>query len=494
MTVRPFRAETQEIRSHGHAMKNAATVARNATWLTLQPIVMGIISVMITALVARSLGTTNYGILILLLSYAALFSPISNLGLRPYSVREIAANRARALEVVEDMLVLRFSLALVAAIVATTYLLLSNQQIPGTLIIVLFIQLVLNALAGCFIDGLYGIESMKAVATVMGASGLIVQMACLAAVLLHTGLEGVAWAYTVGSAATLAISWFIFRSKVGSFKLRPLHSAHFSHVKNSWTFLFQNLVGTIRQRIDVVLVNSLLGAHAAGIYGSSLTLIQRIDLIQDGITTALFPRIADLHGKSPDELKKLVRGAFKVSLLISTPIAVGLFATAPDIIQLIFGNQYRESAMVLIILGLGIPFMFIHGVVVNVLGAMRMQRVVLNISIAVTTLGIAYMVIGINLAGVNGAAIAYALGYATFAIAGTVVYWRTVGPPLALFDIFGIIATNVAMAGALWVIRDFGLAPKILIAAIVFGGSALAFRVVTPAMLRALFGRHQLNR
>ena len=274
----------------------------------------------------------------------------------------------------------------------------------------------------------------------------------------------------------------------------PLACAHFSHVKNSWTFLFQNLVGTIRQRIDVVLVNSLLGAHAAGIYGSSLTLIQRIDLIQDGITTALFPRIADLHGKSPDELKKLVRGAFKVSLLISTPIAVGLFATAPDIIQLIFGNQYRESAMVLIILGLGIPFMFIHGVVVNVLGAMRMQRVVLNISIAVTTLGIAYMVIGINLAGVNGAAIAYALGYATFAIAGTAVYWRTVGPPLALFDIFGIIATNVAMAGALWVIRDFGLAPKILIAAIVFGGSALAFRVVTPAMLRALFGRHQLNR
>lgn len=482
-----------ETLTHRHVMKNAATVARNATWLTLQPIVMGIVSVMITALVARSLGTANYGILILLLSYAALFSPISNLGLRPYSVREIAANRGRALEIVEDMLVLRFGLALIAAMLAATYLLLSNHHIPGVLIIVLFIQLVLNALAGCFIDGLYGTESMKAVATVMGASGLIVQMACLAAVLMNTGLEGVAWAYTVGSAASLAISWLIFRRKVGVFKLRLPHIDHLAHIKNSWTFLFQNLVGTIRQRIDVVLINSLLGAHAAGIYGSSLTLIQRIDLIQDGITTALFPRVADLHEKSPEELKKLVRGAFKITLLISTPIAVGLFGTANDIIQLIFGGQFQESAIVLIILGTGVPFMFIYGVVANVLGAMRMQRVVLNISILVTALSVVYMVVGIKLAGVNGAAVAYVLGYATFAIAGTIVYWRAMGPPLAFLDVVGISTANIFMGVLLWFIKDFGLASKILISAFVFAGIALALRVVTVGMLKTMFSRRQPN-
>lgn len=452
---------------------------------------MGIISVMITALVARSLGTANYGLLILLLSYAALFSPISNLGLRPYSVREIAANRGRALEIVEDMLVLRFGLALIAAAIAVAYLLLSDQQIPGVLIVVLFIQLVLNALAGCFIDGLYGVESMKSVATVMGTSGLIVQMACLAAVLLHSGLEGVAWAYTVGSAASLTISWLIFTRRVGAFKLRRLNNDHFSHIKNSWTFLFQNLVGTIRQRIDVVLINSMLGAHAAGIYGSSLTLIQRIDLIQDGITTALFPRVADLHGKSPEELKKLVRGAFKIVLLISTPIAVGLFGVANDIIQLIFGGQYRESAVVLIILGTGVPFMFIYGVIANVLGAMRMQRVVLNISVAVTVLSIGYMVIGINYAGVNGAAAAYVLAYATFAIAGIVVYWRTLGAPFTLKDMAGIAIANVVMGVVLWIIRSFGLAPKILVSVLVFGSMALILRVVTLEMLRTIFGRRR---
>jgi O-antigen/teichoic acid export membrane protein len=478
---------TDEIRPKEHLMKNAATVARNATWLTLQPIAMGIVSVMVTALVARSLGTENYGVLILLLSYAALFSPLSNLGLRPYSVREIAADRTRALAMVEDMLVLRFGLALLAAIVAASYVIWSDQHISGVLIIILFTQLVLNALAGCFIDGLYGIESMKAVASVMGAAGLIVQMACLAAVLMNAGLEGVAWAYTAGSAASLIISWRIFRRKVGAFKLHMPHLGHYAHIRNSWAFLFQNLVGTIRQRIDVVLVNSLLGPHAAGIYGSSLTLIQRVDLIQDGITTALFPRVAELHKRSPGELKKLVQGAFKISLLISLPIAVGLFGTAGNIIQLIFGSQYQESASVLVILGTGLPFMFVYGVVANVLGAMHMQRVVLNILIMVTVLSIVYMVVGINLAGIHGAAAAYVLGYATFAIAGTIVYWRTMGPPMAPLDAAGIVLANCVMGFLLWTIKDFGLAAKIFLCSLVYAGTILGVRVVTLTMLKTIF-------
>ena len=474
-------------------MKNAAKVSRNATWLTVQPIVLGVTSLAVTALVARSLGAASYGVLILLLSYAALFSPISNLGLRPNSVREIAADRERALGIVEDMLVLRFSLALIAAIIAATYLAMSDQHLPPALISILLIQLVLNALAGCFIDGLYGVESMKSVAVVMGTSGLILQMACLAAVLLRTGLEGVAWAYTLGSAASLTISWRFFSRGVGAFKLRRLQRDHFTHIKKSWIFLFLNLVGTIRQRIDIVLINSLLGPHAAGIYGSSLGLIQRIDLIQDGINTALFPRVASIHEKSPDELRKLVRGAFRVVLLISTPITVGLCGVADEIIQLIFGGNFRESSMVLVILGAGVPFMFIYGVLFNVLTAMRMPRVVLHVSVVVTVLSVGYLFAGIRLAGVNGAAAAYVLSYATSAIAGTVVYWRALGSPVALRDVFGITVANVTMWVGLSITAGLGLAPQILVSVLVFGSMAFMLRLISLDMLKTIFGKQRVG-
>lgn len=474
-------------------MKSAATVARNSVWLIAQPLIMGATSLFVTAIVARHLGTNNYGVLLLLLSYAALFSPISNLGLRPYSVREIAASRERALEIVEDMLVLRFSLALVAVVIVGVYLVVVNHQIPTGLVVLLVIQLVLNALAGCFIDGLCGVESMKSVATSMGGSGIIVQLTCVLAVVMKADLLGVVGAYTLGSASMFGISWYLFNKRVGTFTLRPLHLHHWKHIQNSWTFLFQNLIGTIRQRIDVVLINSFLGAHAAGIYGSAQSLIQRLDPVYDGIATALFPRAANLHVESNDELKSLVRGAFKVVLVISTPIAVGLYGVAHDVIALIFGSQYEDSTAVLKILALSVPLMFCYGVMFEVLRATRQERLVLRFSTVATILSIGYMVFGIKQFGVVGAAIAFVMGLVTLVIPATVAYWRKMGSPAALKDVMGIAFANLVMGGILWLMRDLHLAIKIAVSAIVFGVLIVALRIITVAMIKAILGRRKIT-
>ncbi len=470
-------------------MKSAATVARNSVWLIAQPLIMGVTSLVVTALVARHLGTDNYGVLLLLLSYAALFSPISNLGLRPYSVREIAAKRERALEIVEDMLVLRFSLALVAVVIAAVYLLFVDHQIPIGLVALLVIQLIFNALAGCFLDGLCGVESMKSVATSMAASGIMVQLACILAVMLNASLLGVVGAYTLGSVAMFGVSWFLFSRRVGTFTLRGLHLHHWKHIQNSWTFLFQNLVATIRQRIDVVLINSFLGAHAAGIYGSAQTLIQRLEPIYDGIATALSPRFASLHNGSPDELKILVRGAIKILLLIATPVTVGLYGTADGIVALIFGAQYSESATVLKILGTGLPLSFAYGALFELLRATRREKIVLRLYTIATLFSIGMMIAGIKFGGIIGAAIAFVLGLLTLLIPALVVYWRSMGPPLALKDAIGIVTANLVMGGLLWLMRDLHLAIKIAVSAIVFTSVIVALRIVTPTMLRAIMGR-----
>jgi O-antigen/teichoic acid export membrane protein len=472
-------------------MKSAATVARNSVWLIAQPLIMGVTSLVVTAIVARHLGTNNYGVLLLLLSYAALFSPISNLGLRPYSVREIAASRERALEIVEDMLVLRFSLALLAVVIAVVYLVFVNHQIPPLLIALLIAQLIFNALAGCFIDGLCGLESMKSVATAMGTSGILVQLACVIAVVLKVDLVGVVSAYTLGSISMFGISWYLFHKLAGGFTLQSLRRHHWTHVQNSWTFFLQNLVGTIRQRIDVVLINSLLGPHAAGIYGSAQTLIQRLDPVYDGIATALFPRAANLHGGSTSELRELVRGAFKIVLVISTPIAVGLYGVADDVIALIFGTQYEDSAAVLKILALSVPLAFCYGVMFEILRATRQERLVLQFSAVASVMSVCYMVIGIKFFGILGASVAFVLGLVTLVIPATVAYWRKLGSPVSFKDLAGIAIANIGMGSILWLIRDLHLAIKILVSAIVFGALIVSLRIITLAMIKSILGRRR---
>lgn len=470
-------------------MKSGAIVARNSFWLIIQPVAMSALSIVVTAMVARHLGAAQYGLLLLLVSYVALFAPMTNLGLRPYMVREIAANRGRAVEILEDMLVLRFGLALLAVIIAAGYLSLSRQEFSFILIMIVFVLIILNALAGCFIDALYGVENMKSVAGTMAAAGVVVQLTSLVAVLLQSTLAGFALAYALGSATLLATSWYIFSRRIGQFKLRAPRFGHFKHINNSWSFFFQNLVSTIRQRIDVILINSFLGAHAAGIYGSAYMLIERLGLVQDGIATALFPRASDLHGKSTDELRTLVRGVFKIILLISTPIMVGLFSVSDDIIHLLFGSQYRDSAATLVILGTGLPFMFMYNVMFNVLGAMRLQQKVLQITIVGSVLSVAYLVAGIKFAGVNGAAAAFAVTAVTLTIPSVWIYWRRVGSPVYWRDLAGLAIANLIMGAALWLLRDTHLAVKIVLAAIVFGVTVLALKVISLNLLRTVIAK-----
>ena len=468
-------------------MRDVNTVARNAAWLIAQPILVGIISVVVTALVARDLGTAQYGTLLLLLSYAALFSQISNLGLRPYSVREIAANRSRAVEIVSEMLVLRSVLAILAMIVAVVFLTLVETSLSGPLIAALLAQILFSALTGCFTDGLQGGEHMKEVATSFAVSGVLTQLGCIAALVLHLGLLGIVVAYTVGALVLLAMLGYQFIHIAGRLSTRGPDAHLFVHLRLSWAFLLQNVVGAIRGRIDLIFITAFMGTHAAGIYGSAMVLIQRLDLIQDAIATALFSRVAYLHDKSSGELRELVRGAIKVVLVISTPMAVGLLAVSNDVIALMFGRQYAESGAILAILGIAIPCTFTGGVMFNVLRAMELEKVILRVTILTTALTVAFLVGGIYLFGVSGAAFGFVLG--TFVLAALLVieYMRRVGAPWMNRDLLHIVIANAALGITLWLISDMNLAIKVFSAMLVYACTARLLGLVTLQMLKTLF-------
>ncbi|MBC8088169.1 MAG: flippase [Phycisphaerae bacterium] len=470
-------------------MGDSNSVAHNAAWLIAQPILVGVVSIVVTALVARDLGTTNYGTLLLLISYSAVFTQLSNLGLRPYTVREIAADRRRALEMVSDMIVLRAMLALLAILVAVPFVTVIDTTLPAALIGALFLLIFFNSLTGCFIDGLQGAEHMKAVATSFATSGILTQLACMASLALDWGLNGIAAAYTLGALVMLVMVGIQFSRLTGSLKPASPGGRQLAHLRLSWAYLLQNVVGVVRNRIDLLLINSMLGAHAAGIYGSSMVLVQRLDLIQDGIATALFSRVAYLYTRSRDELIALVRGAIKFVLVIATPCAVGLFAVSNEIVALMFGRQFAESGPILAIVGLAVPFLFVGGVLFNVLRAMDLAPIVLRATIWATVMTLVFFVVGIITMVTAGAAIAFVSGSALLAALLLREYWLRYGAPWTAADLGKIVAANAVMGFSLWLMQDQHLAVKILAAMVIFAGVTRMLGLVTPAMIKAMFAR-----
>jgi len=341
----------------------------------------------------------------------------------------------------------------------------------------------------CFIDGLYGVEQFKTVAMVMGLSAAAVQAGSIAAVTLDAGFNGVALAYIGGAATILAASAWGFVRQVGM-PMRPaLTARHLLHLRRSWTFFLQNVVTAIQQRADVVVVNGVIGAHGAGLYGASMTLVQKIDLVHDGLSTAMFPRLAQLHGQDAGHARDLVRSTVRMALVASLPLAVGLCVISADVVRLVFGARFDEAGSVLAVMALGIPVRFLYGILFNVHTAMGRQRMVLIASGSAAALTTALMAAGAWLWVAPGAAAAGVAGLGALCVVLCAAYMARHGALASARDLVWLGLSNAAMAGVLLTLHDSNLAVRIAAPAAAYAVIVLACGLVPLAPVRAFLWR-----
>ena len=104
----------------------------------------------------------------------------------------------------------------------------------------------------------------------------------------------------------------------------------------------------------------IIGEEITGYYGAAFRFLDASHLIPLSIMTALFPTFTKLHLSSVANLKKLYFKILAIMLIIAIPVTLVLFFGAEQIIQILYGRQYTQSANVLKILSFTTIFMFLH--------------------------------------------------------------------------------------------------------------------------------------
>jgi O-antigen/teichoic acid export membrane protein len=106
---------------------------------------------------------------------------------------------------------------------------------------------------------------------------------------------------------------------------------------------------TLLTQSDVIWARGVLPAHGAGDYAAASVMGNFLLLLPIGVTTVLFPRIAQM-GDDPASRRPLVRGLAAVGAL-SVPL-LALFAGLPHLLlSLAFGAAYTGAAPLLLPLG-----------------------------------------------------------------------------------------------------------------------------------------------
>ena len=402
--------------------RSSATFATQVACLLL-----GVVS---SVLVARILGPEGKGLLTLCVLFPLTITHFSSLGVAPATTYYLASRRFPFKEVLGNDLLLAVGLGGGGVLVGLIVILGFRQDLfPDIPAGYLFLSLALVPVLLTFFYlqaaflGLQRFREYNASAVIRAAFFLL-----LAAVVLVVFRAGMWGALIAAILAWLAadIALFYWAKKVaggidfrfnGAYLKAAIGYGIRAHLGNVLTFL--------NYRLDVFLVNWLLGPAAVGFYSISVLLAEKIWLGSNDAGAVLFPRIA--AEKDPAARKRITPKVVRFVLVVTVLSALVLFLAGRWLIVLLFSERFLPAAGPLKILLLGVVAFSLSRIMANDIAARG--RPILNAYVAGGTLVVNVLLnlLLIPRHGIEGAAGASTVSCLVALIARLFIYCRLSG-------------------------------------------------------------------
>jgi O-antigen/teichoic acid export membrane protein len=449
------------------------------------------LGVVVTALVARALGSDYYGQWSTIFVVLGLMGYLASFGMEKVVVREVAKAPELEHEWFGAMMLLRLILllpAIAASLLAVLLLHRSHEMLVAGLILVL----------GMPFDGI-------------GVVGLVFQLRVKNLVpMLVLTLRSVLWAIAVaviywrgGDMIELAIAMAVTNAAGSVVQTavalrvlerwpRPSRKQLRALVRVGIPLGISGVLIISYARIDQVLVYSIAGSRPAGLYGSVYNLLDSAHFVPISVLTTLTPIIAAAWPADRERMLRVVRLAAELMTVASLGALAFAAAAATPVVRLIFGAGFAAAAPALPVLGgvfVLICFGYLNGSLLAILG---LQRRLLRISLLALIVNVAGNLILIPPLGFMGAAW-MTLATEVFVCASSLrVILRELELPFPHPGRIGrtVLAASL-LAGGLVALRAAGAPLAALIGASCLAYPALLFglRALAPADVAVLLRR-----
>ncbi|MFG1930095.1 polysaccharide biosynthesis C-terminal domain-containing protein [Mycobacterium sp. NPDC048908] len=103
--------------------------------------------------------------------------------------------------------------------------------------------------------------------------------------------------------------------------------------------------GLVFGRTEVAFLEHYASIEAVGIFAAAATLTEMAVLLPPFLLSALLPYFSEQHGLGAhDDMRRLYRTTTGLITLVMAPICIGMAATAPVLVPLLFGAEYARAA------------------------------------------------------------------------------------------------------------------------------------------------------
>jgi len=337
-------------------------LTKKAGWITAGDIGYKVLSFFISIVLARMLGAEKYGWITIgfsMLGYAIWFT---DLGLIQIGTRDAARPKDKRDHHVSTLFISRCWLSLAVLFVGSAILFLMN--IPGDQR--QFYMLLLCAVIphGMLLTWYYSGRQRFDKTTIGRLIHNSIYLMLLVVILIQTtNAVWVAFAYLTGITISALYLFFTHQNKRVFFSPKPSLKKMFDAVRNGLVIGTGNILTQVVMLLPPLCIGYFISEEAAGQYGVAFKLVLGAMAVDHIFTTLYLPVLTSNALKSSvEELSQKLSAITRIIMLGGTVIGFLLFALAPTIIHLVFGNSYLDAIGILQVLCWFTTFTLINSV------------------------------------------------------------------------------------------------------------------------------------
>ena len=320
-------------------------------WLSLTQIIVVLAGILTTSLFAHYMSETDYGIYRYLIGLAVLLSSFSLTGLGQ-SILQTAAKKYY--QFYQETIRLNFLYSLSITVIslggAVYYFINENLILSLGCILIAIFQPIINGFQNTQVF-LQGSRRFREETIAQGIKVLIVSLASIAALFLSESILILFLVYLGVNSLVNVLFHIIYRPQHTPQTPPEVSVQYVAYAKST---SIRNIISSVSNRLDTVLIFTQLGAAELAIYTIATIIPEQIKASFKNLASLLLPKYA----KHDDMriLKKSVPRRSLQLLLLLLPVTIIYIIAAPYIYELLF-PKYEEAVFLSQLISISFPAM-----------------------------------------------------------------------------------------------------------------------------------------
>jgi O-antigen/teichoic acid export membrane protein len=323
-------------------------IFRNFSSLTASRVAGDVFTFLFFVVLSRTFGQEGVGHYSFAIALTGFLVVFADFGLYDYSILKINRQTDPAKEYYGKIFVVRFFLSVIVILFMLVLLPFLPFSIEAKFIIFLIglhqtIYTLISILTAVFVAH----EDMHLAGILEFSCKMVTATAAIGIALTGGSLILTLAVFPIVTTAYVIITYFAVAKKYGTPQLNITRSFFIQTLRQARPFAVFLGLEQLSSRIDIVFLGILLSTAAVGIYNAAYRIIFFFLILAYFAGLVLFPLASRLYLVSQAELVTLFHRSLNFAVLIAVPIVGGIWLIAPEVIELVYGEGFTESILIL---------------------------------------------------------------------------------------------------------------------------------------------------